>query len=52
MFSFMGTLTLHLVTRDPDAAAAWYGSVLGAVEDSRITLPARLAAAAFGGGAG
>jgi PhnB protein len=35
----MGTLTFHLVTRDPDAAAAWYGSVLGAVEDSRITLP-------------
>jgi PhnB protein len=32
-------LTPHLVTRDPDAAAAWYGSVLGAVEESRITLP-------------
>jgi PhnB protein len=39
MVSRMGTLTFHLVTRDPDAAAAWYGSVLGAVEDSRITLP-------------
>jgi PhnB protein len=35
----MSTLTLHLVTRDPDAAAAWYGSVLGAQEASRITLP-------------
>jgi PhnB protein len=35
----MSTLTFHLVTRDPDAAAAWYGSVLGAVETSRITLP-------------
>jgi PhnB protein len=35
----MGTLTPHLVTRDPAAAAAWYGSVLGAVEESRITLP-------------
>jgi PhnB protein len=35
----MSTLTSHLVTRDPDAAAAWYKSVLGAVEDSRIILP-------------
>ena len=35
----MSTLTSHLVTRDPAAAAAWYGSVLGAVEESRITLP-------------
>jgi PhnB protein len=35
----MGTLTPHLVTRDPAAAAVWYGSVLGAVETSRITLP-------------
>jgi PhnB protein len=35
----MSALTLHLVTRGPDAAAAWYGSVLGAVETSRITLP-------------
>ena len=35
----MSTLTVHLVTRNPDAAAAWYVSVLGAVEDSRITLP-------------
>lgn len=35
----MGALTPHLVTRDPAAAAAWYGSVLGAVEDRRITLP-------------
>jgi PhnB protein len=35
----MGTLTPHLVTRDPAAAAAWYGSVLGAVETSRITVP-------------
>jgi PhnB protein len=35
----MSTLTSHLVTRDPNAAAAWYASVLGAVETSRITLP-------------
>lgn len=35
----MTTLTCHLVTRDPAAAAAWYESVLGAVETSRITLP-------------
>jgi PhnB protein len=35
----MSTLTCHLVTRDPSAAAAWYSSVLGAVEASRITLP-------------
>ena len=35
----MSTLTCHLVTRNPAAAAAWYGSVLGAVETSRITLP-------------
>jgi len=35
----MSMLTPHLVTRDPAAAAAWYGQVLGAVEESRITLP-------------
>ena len=35
----MSTLTCHLVTRNPDAAAAWYTSVLGATETSRITLP-------------
>jgi len=35
----MSTLTCHLVTRNPDAAAAWYTSVLGATEASRITLP-------------
>ncbi len=35
----MSTLTCHLVTRNPDAAAAWYASVLGATEASRITLP-------------
>jgi PhnB protein len=35
----MVTLTPHLVTRDPAAAAAWYASVLGAAEESRITLP-------------
>jgi PhnB protein len=35
----MTTLTCHLVTRNPGAAGAWYESVLGAVETSRITLP-------------
>ena len=35
----MSTLTSHLVTRDPAQAAAWYGSVLGAVEEGRVTLP-------------
>jgi PhnB protein len=35
----MATLTSHLVTRDPDRAASWYRTVLGAVETSRITLP-------------
>lgn len=35
----MTTLTSHLVTRDPARAAAWYASVLGATEASRITLP-------------
>ena len=35
----MSTLTSHLVTRDPNAAAEWYAKVLGAVETSRITLP-------------
>ena len=37
--SVMSSLTCHLVTRNPDAAAAWYTSVLGATETSRITLP-------------
>jgi len=50
----MSTLTSHLVTRDPNAASAWYCSVLGAVETSRINLPSGqevvlLAAEAFGG---
>jgi PhnB protein len=35
----MSTLTSHLVTRDPARAAEWYVSVLGATENSRITLP-------------
>ena len=35
----MSTLTFHLVTGNPAAAAAWYCTVLGAAEDSRITLP-------------
>ena len=35
----MSTLTSHLVTRDPASAAAWYVSVLGAAENSRIVLP-------------
>jgi PhnB protein len=32
-------LTSHLVVRDPNAASAWYCSVLGTTETSRITLP-------------
>ena len=32
----LSTLTSHLVTRDPAAAASWYGSVLGAVEEGRV----------------
>jgi PhnB protein len=39
MVTVMSTLTCHLVVRDPDAAAAWYRSVLDAAEVSRITLP-------------
>ncbi|MDR2987377.1 MAG: VOC family protein [Nocardiopsaceae bacterium] len=35
----MSSLTSHLVTRDPARAAAWYASVLGAKENSRIELP-------------
>lgn len=35
----MNTLTSHLVTRDPNAASAWYVSVLDARENRRITLP-------------
>jgi PhnB protein len=35
----MGTLTPHVVTRDPAVAAAWYGEVLGAIEEGRVTLP-------------
>ena len=30
----MGTLTSHIVVRDPDAAGSWYASVLGARENS------------------
>ncbi|MBO0838387.1 MAG: VOC family protein [Actinobacteria bacterium] len=35
----MATLTSHLVIRNPSQAAAWYASVLGAEEKTRITLP-------------
>jgi PhnB protein len=50
----MSTLTSHLVTRDPDAAAAWYGSVLGgtygavhvAVEDADVAWSRALQAGA------
>ena len=35
----MSTLTNHIVVRDPARASAWYRSVLGAEEVSRITLP-------------
>jgi PhnB protein len=35
----MSAIAIHLVVNDPDAAAAWYVTVLGAVETSRLTLP-------------
>jgi PhnB protein len=35
----VATLTWHLVARDPERAASWYQTVLGAVETERITLP-------------
>jgi PhnB protein len=35
----MRSLTPHLVTRYPAAAAAWYSEVLGAIEENRVTLP-------------
>ena len=35
----MSTLTMHLVTRVPDAAATSYCSVLGSIEARRITVP-------------
>jgi PhnB protein len=33
------TITAHIVVRDPQSAAEWYTTVLGAVERSRIPLP-------------
>lgn len=35
----MGVLTSHLVARDAGRAGAWYVSVFGAEESSRISLP-------------
>ena len=35
----MTSLAVHLVVSDPDSAAAWYCSALGAEETSRLTLP-------------
>src|SRR4029078_10826023 len=35
----MTTIAIHLVVHDPDAAAAWYGEVLGAQETSRVPRP-------------
>jgi PhnB protein len=34
-----GTVSPHLVVRDPEGAARWYADVLGAEERSRIPLP-------------
>lgn len=35
----MTDIAIHLVVDDPDTAAAWYGTVLGAAETSRVPLP-------------
>jgi PhnB protein len=35
----MTTVAVHLVVRDPAAAAEWYAEVLGARETSRVPLP-------------
>jgi PhnB protein len=35
----MTQLAVHLVVDDPDSAAAWYGTALGAQETSRVVLP-------------
>ncbi|WP_067499925.1 VOC family protein [Actinoplanes sp. TFC3] len=35
----MTTIAVHLVVTDPDAAATWYSTVLGARETHRIPLP-------------
>ena len=35
----MSDLAWHFVVRDVEAASAWYGEVLGAIETSRVTLP-------------
>jgi PhnB protein len=35
----MTSLAVHLVVSDPDSAAAWYATALGAQEISRLTLP-------------
>jgi PhnB protein len=35
----VSTLTSHIVTREPNAAASWYIAVLGAKETNRLTLP-------------
>jgi PhnB protein len=35
----MNQIAIHLVVDDPDAAAAWYGEVLGAEQTSRVPLP-------------
>ncbi|HEV7708168.1 MAG TPA: VOC family protein [Asanoa sp.] len=35
----MNQIAIHLVVVDPDAAAAWYGEVLGAQQTSRVPLP-------------
>lgn len=32
-------VSIHLVVRDPERACAWYSSVLGAAETSRVVLP-------------
>jgi hypothetical protein len=35
----MTTIAVHLIVDDPEAAATWYATALGAQETSRIVLP-------------
>lgn len=39
MVRAVSTVSIHLVTTDPDSAATWYAQALGAEETSRLALP-------------